>query len=88
MAIPGRPRTDRSAANPASITRQIRTGDAVLIDIAGTKQLVSVTAYTELVWFANPQDVNHPDLPDPNAKVPIPIPHSQISFTPHLSAPN
>jgi len=76
-----------SSANPASITRQIRTGDAVLIDIAGTKQLVSVTAYTELVWFANPQDVNHPDLPDPNAKVPIPIPHSQIAFTPPLGAP-
>ncbi|HWB84008.1 MAG TPA: baseplate J/gp47 family protein [Bryobacteraceae bacterium] len=75
-----------NSANPASLARQIHVGDPVLVNVAGVQQLVTVKTYTELVWFTNPQDADHPDVPDPNAKVPIPIPHSQITFQPDLTA--
>ena len=81
---PARRKLTENQANPVSITRQIHVGDPVLVDIEGTRQLVSVTAYTELVWFANPRDEEHPEVSD--AKVPIPIPHSQVTFTPALTA--
>lgn len=59
-----------------SITRGIKVTDSVLFVISGTspvEQLVHVTGYTELVGYA-----------DPTATNPIPIPHTNIRFTPAL----
>ncbi len=73
-----------------SITRQIKVGDPVLFVYAGgtpSTKLVSVTAYSEIVWYANttagqPLD---PTKPPTDSTVPgVPIPHTQIGFTPPL----
>jgi hypothetical protein len=76
-------------ANPsvalASISRQIRPGDPIVFDVAGSTQAVSVISYTEAVWFTNPLDADHPDKPNPSDSIPIPIPHSIIGFTPALT---
>lgn len=76
----------------ASLVRQIRVNDPILLYQSETRfQLIQVTQYTEVVWYANP---NPP--PDPNPTnividptkgvvppgIPIPIPHTQLSFRP------
>jgi len=75
-----------------SITRQIKVGDLILFEIPnnGTPkpQLVSVTSYTEVIWFANAFDPSHPQKPPPPGDTqhvpPIPIPHTSIGFRPDL----
>ena len=74
-----------------SIERGIKTGDPVLFnlpDAAKTLQLVSITTYTEEVWYANPSGPPfNPALP-PSGSPPIiaiPIPHSVIGFQPALA---
>jgi hypothetical protein len=69
-----------------SIARGIKVADPVLFEIPGGSpgpMLVSVTSYTEAVWYANAADKKKPDVsPDPTKTVPIPIPHSEITFKP------
>jgi hypothetical protein len=77
-----------------SITRQIKTGDPVMFEIPASGMpgeappsptLVSVTSYTEQVWYANPDPPFDPrKAPNPPTP-PIPIPHSVVSFVPPLA---
>lgn len=65
-----------------SIVRAIKVGDPVLFEIPGSAlQLVSVSTYTEVVWYANASPATPASQPLPPT-VPIPIPHSEITFTP------
>ena len=50
-------------------------------------QLVSVSEYTEVIWYANGNPANPTQSPTPLPQnVPlIPIPHTQLGFTPNLS---
>ncbi len=72
----------------ASLVRQIKVTDPILLYQSETQfQLIQVTQYTEVVWNADP-----PTTPlDPTKLVsaagnpiPIPIPHTQLSFTASL----
>jgi len=68
-----------------SIVRAIKIGDPVVLEIPGGSspgsQLISVSAYTEIVWYANAPNRTNPGNWPPDTKgVPIPIPHSRISF--------
>jgi hypothetical protein len=77
-----------------SISRNIKVGDPVLFslpDLVGSNQwqLVSVTQYTEAVWYANPG--GSPPIPTqpPPVSSPlesaIPIPHTNLHFQPALT---
>lgn len=75
-------------AHLESIVRQIKVGDPLLFEIPGgtpRPQLVSVTAYSEVIWYANTGDTSDPTQP-PKATTPptppIPIPHTSIDFAP------
>jgi hypothetical protein len=76
-------------ADLESITRQIKVGDPVLFtapDPSLGEQLVSVTAYSEPVWYANSPDPSDPSQsPDPTKTPPVPIPHTAIGFQPFLT---
>jgi hypothetical protein len=80
-----------SEVNLDSITREIKVGDPILFDIGPgasfLPQVVSVTSYTESVWYANPdppaRDPTKPPANPPNP--PIPITHSVVDFTPQLT---
>ena len=74
-------------ADLESITRQIKAGDPVLFAaLALGEQLVSVTSYSEPVWYANAPDPTKPQTPpDPTKAPPISIPHSEIGFWPPLT---
>jgi hypothetical protein len=73
-----------------SIAREIRVTDPLLFvgsDLTPSRQLVSVTSYTEAVWYANAKgtypyaESNDYDPTIPLAGgIPIPIPHSRIGF--------
>ena len=67
-----------------SVARQIEPGSMVLFDASAAGlgvQLVSVTAYTEAIWYANSPDDPPTTPPDPKSNVPgISILHSQITF--------
>lgn len=74
-----------------SITRQIKVGDPILFEIPNNStpkpQLVSVTSYTEVIWYANTGDPSDPRQPPKDAKpppIPIPIPHTSLGFKPPL----
>ena len=70
-----------------SIVRTIKVNDPVLFSLldvsppASPLQLVSVSGYTEAVWFANPPgtDPTQPPAGSPQ-DIPIPIPHSRVLF--------
>jgi hypothetical protein len=68
-----------------SIVRDIKPADPILFDISGgalTPQLVSVTKYSELAWFANPDSpALNPTVPPASPTPPIPITHSVVMFT-------
>lgn len=69
----------------SSLVRQIRVNDPILLLKSKTQsQLIQVTQSKEVVWYAKPKDANDPtsrvDPPD----IPIPIPHTQLSFSPSL----
>jgi len=72
-----------------SIVRPIKPGDPVLFEAptgSAGPLLVSITSYTEVVWYTN-ADPKHPDQsPDPTVTPPIPIPHSRITFNPSQTA--
>jgi len=70
-----------------SLIRQIKVRDPVLFQQSGgtlSAQLVQVNQYTEIVWYANPQS-NVPTSPVAPPAIPIPIPHTQLTFQPALS---
>jgi hypothetical protein len=74
-------------ANIAGISRQMARGTRVLFDFGSTQQqLVSVTGYSEIVWFANPTASPSSDPTKGPSDGGIPITHSQIGFTPVLTA--
>src|SRR5262249_34948233 len=62
----------------------------ILDDVVSTimppgPQLVSVTSYSEVIWYANADPSTPQTSPDPQTTVPIPIPHTQIEFKPSLT---
>jgi hypothetical protein len=74
-----------------SITRQTKVSDPILFEIPNNStpkpQLVSVTSYTEVIWYANTGDPSDPRQPPKDAKpppIPIPIPHTSLGFKPPL----
>jgi hypothetical protein len=85
---------DHDQVDLESITRQIKVGAPVLFEIPNgipTPQLVSVTGYSELIWYANgdpsdPTQFPPPPPPPPPSPLPppIPIPHTHIEFKPTL----
>jgi hypothetical protein len=70
-----------STAELNNIVRQIQVGDPVLFEVNGEiKDLVKITGYAEKVWYANAPDPSRPEIPPTGQTIPIPIPHTQISF--------
>jgi hypothetical protein len=75
-----------------SIVRQIKVGDPVLLDIpsqpATSPQLVIITEYTEVIWYANgdPADPTKQRTNLPANEPLIPIPHSQLSVNSTLQS--
>lgn len=75
-----------SQADLESITRQIKVGDPVLFAAPSLgEQLVSITSYSEPVWYANASPSTPQTAPPSPPNVPIPIPHSEILFQPSLT---
>ncbi len=71
-----------------SIVRAIKVGDPILFEIPDGSpgpMLVSVTKYREPIWYANANQGN-PGTPPKRPTIPIPIPHSQLFFTPTQSS--
>ena len=79
--------TGGDIADLESITRGIKVGDPVLFAAPSLgEQLVSITSYSEPVWYANAPDPTNPqNPPDPKTTPPVPIPHSEIQFQPSLT---
>ncbi len=71
-----------TAAHLESCARQVVVGDPVCFNLPGTTAAIvaKVTAYTELVWYANAADATPGTAPTGDNVIPIPIPHAQISF--------
>lgn len=74
-----------------SITRNIQVGNPILFslpDIAAQPfQLVSVTQYTEAVWYANASAATPAQPPSASPpEVAIPIPHTSLQFEPALTS--
>ncbi len=73
-----------------TITRQIKVGDPILfkdlsVTNANPPQLVGVTKYFEVIWYANNKsDPNNPPAPS-TTNPPIPIPHTELLFAPLLN---
>lgn len=80
--------TPKTTVQLEAITRGIKVGDPILFEILNASpnpQLVSVTAYAEAVWYANPSGPD-PSQPPESANIPpIPIPHTQLSIQPALT---
>ena len=70
----------------ASIARDLTPGSLALLEVTGAPSvattLVTVSAYSEVVWFANGDGVS-PGAANP----PIPILHSHIDFAPDIIGP-
>jgi hypothetical protein len=68
-----------------SIKRDIKAGDAILIEIPGsaspTPLLVSVTGTDEVVFYANTTTSSDPTKPPPQPTVPVPIPITRIYYS-------
>ncbi|MBG1269467.1 baseplate J/gp47 family protein [Nostoc sp. WHI] len=67
-----------------SLVRQIKVGDPILLQSFNSTQLIQVTQYKEVVWYANPKN-NNPTLQVDPPAIPIPIPHTQLGFTSTLT---
>jgi predicted phage baseplate assembly protein len=79
-----------SLAHLDALHREIRTGDPVLFEAAGASNppspaLVRATGTSEQVWYANAESAQHPENTPPSSKVPIPILHTQVDFSPSLT---
>lgn len=61
----------------ASIARQIRANDPLLLNSEGSFVAVAVIGYSEIVWYANPAVPAHPET-SPDPKISVPIPHAQV----------
>lgn len=71
-----------------AIVRNPAVGDPVLFEIpdaASKLQLVRVTSYTEVVWYANPPADDPTVPPNPRNIPPIPITHTRLTFRPALT---
>jgi hypothetical protein len=73
-----------------SIQRDIKVGDPLLLENPAQipkHRLVSVTKYTEFLWYANtPNPANPTQPPDANTEPAVPILHTRPYFKPLLSA--
>jgi hypothetical protein len=75
-----------NAIELAGVVRGIHVGDAILLEAAAGNHpptLVTVTAYSETIWYAHP--ASPPPQSPPSASAWIPIPHSHIEFNPGLT---
>ncbi len=74
-----------------SIIRSIKVGSPVLFSLPDLStpnqwQLVSVTSYSEAIWYANPTGTNPALAPSASPpEVAIPIPHTSLQFQPALT---
>jgi predicted phage baseplate assembly protein len=71
----------------ASIARDIVAGSLVLLEVSGSSQnppvatmVVSVKAYSEVVWYANGNGPNPPDPGSPPHTPAVPITHTHLDF--------
>jgi predicted phage baseplate assembly protein len=70
----------------ASIARGIGVGDPVLLEVTGssdaqvTTTLVTVSAYSEAVWYANGAGPTPPTELSPPSTPAVPIPHTHLEF--------
>jgi len=75
----------------ATIVRGIHVGDPVVFTLNGNQhaQAVSITSYSEIVWFANSPG-NDPTKPPGGSppEIAIPIPHTHLAFQPPLTTIN
>lgn len=74
-----------------SITRNIQVGNPILFSLpdvtAQPYQLVSVTQYTEAIWYANANSATPAQPPSASPpEIAIPIPHTSLQFTPALGS--
>ena len=86
---------DSNQIHVESLIRQIKVGEPILFEKPDTGQqkllqeLAIVTEYTELIWYANPdqpaENPTQPPITQPK-QPPIPIPHTQLTFDPLLSS--
>ncbi len=80
---------EASDAHLDSLTRGIEAGDPIVFEVPGKSlgpEVVNVSTYEELVWYANAPDTSNPqNPPDPTKSVPVPIPHAHITFRPNLN---
>jgi hypothetical protein len=69
----------------ASIMRAMQPGTLLLIVSPSSNDLVTISTYKEVVWYANAPDPATPDEgPSPTEETPIPIPHTRVAFTPSI----
>lgn len=72
-----------------SLKRDLKVGDPMLLENPNQspdQQLVSVSEYTEYLWYANAPDPDNPSTPPTASNVPaIPILHTRPFITPLLS---
>lgn len=67
-----------------SLIRQIKVGDSILLKRSEKEfQLVQVTEYHEIIWYANPMN-NDPTSGVAPPGISIPIPHTELRFSPIL----
>jgi hypothetical protein len=73
---------EASEVHLEGITRQIKVGDPILFEDPASSspspELVNVTAYQEVVFYAN--NASDPSNPPPAPNPAIPIPHTQVNF--------
>lgn len=72
-----------------SLVRQIQVGDPILLQRLDSTQtqLIRVTQYTEVVWYANPDSPAFDPTKAPTSEPkqpPIPIPHTTLKYEPKL----
>jgi hypothetical protein len=71
-----------------SVRRDVNEGDLVVLESlknAFTKRLLTVTAYSEVLWYSNAASESRPDLPpNPDTNPPIPAPHTRLDFSPAI----
>ncbi len=72
-----------------TVYRDLKVGDPLLLENGAARVLVGITAYTELIYYANTPDSARPTKPPTATNVPgVPIPHSRPSFVPAFSSAN
>jgi hypothetical protein len=71
-----------TSAHLNTIARSIKANDPVLFQSSNLSPLlVKIDSIKEVIWYANSPDLNNPGASPASGAIPIPIAHSEISFT-------